>query len=280
MQKSKIRTLFCFRKTTPLYTFIKSILKIPSQYIKTTSKLLKKIVFCDILFTEIRNNQPFYGITGNTMNIIKKIENFWYYYKGVVIVGGIFLAFFVISAVQFSSKLDSDATVLYVGKNALSRAELDSFSASVSQIMKDDYNGDGEKKISYIEITVVPDEANKTLHLESLERYRNEVFGGDGLIYLLDHDYYYELLEQNLIVPLSEILDTAPENAFDENAFLLSSLDAYALPGFSNLPSDTFVCLRYPIMIGIGAEESQDRFDIAKQIFKDIVTYDLPEASD
>ncbi len=214
------------------------------------------------------------------MNILKKIENFWYYYKGIIIVGGIFLAFFVISAVQFSSKVDSDATFLYVGKNALSRSELDSFSASVSQLMKDDYNGDGEKKISYVEITVVPDETNKTLHLESLERYRNEVFGGDGLIYLLDHDYYYELLDQNLIVPLSEIFDTAHENAYDESAFLLSSLDAYNLPGFSSLPSDTFVCLRYPLTIGIGAEESQDRFEIAKEIFKDIVLYKLPEASE
>ena len=220
---------------------------------------------------------PFYGITGNTMNIIKKIENFWYYYKGIIIVGGIFLAFFVISAVQFSSKLDSDATILYVGKNALSRAEFDSFSASASQLMKEDYNGDGEKKIGYIEITVVPDEQNKTLHLDSLERYRNEVFGGDGLIYMLDHDYYYELLDQNLIVPLSEILDTVPENAYDENAFLLSSLDAHKLPGFSSFPTDTFFCLRYPLKIGIGAEESQDRFEIAKQIFKDIVSYSLPE---
>ena len=108
---------------------------------------------------------PVYGITGNTMNIIKKIENFWYYYKGIIIVGGIFLAFFVISAVQFSSKLDSDATILYVGKNALSRAEFDSFSASASQLMKEDYNGDGEKKIGYIEITVVPDEQNTSSRL-------------------------------------------------------------------------------------------------------------------
>jgi len=211
------------------------------------------------------------------MSVKSKIENFLYYYKWIALVVAIFLVFIIISAVQMMSKTEADAVFLHVGITATPSPDVALINESTGKMMTSDPNGDGKKKISFVEITVIPDDTNRTLHLDSAERYRNEVFSGDALIYLLDYEYFSELKDASLIAPLESALGSVPEAAFDEYGILLGKLDAYSLPGFSYLPSDTVICLRVPQTLGISAEESAERHENAKSIFRDIVSYRAPE---
>ena len=206
------------------------------------------------------------------MTFKQKIENFWYHSKYTFLAFCLFAIFLIVTLVQMFTKETPDANFCYMGTSSISFTSGNVLQESVGVFMKKDYNGDGEKRIDYIELTVLDpekaqnfDQTTYTSHeIDSVagERFVAELVGGDSMIYLTDEKYYKMALEQNILMPLSEILDTVPEFARDEYSVLLRDLEIFYLPGFNKLPGDTVVFMRYPVSVAESKKELKNARNI------------------
>lgn len=223
----------------------------------------------------------------NKMNFKQWIENFWYHNKYTVIVVLFFAFFLGISFGQILSKKSPDANFLYIGTASISFTSQGHLQESAGVFMNEDYNGDGKKTIDYIELTVLdPKKAadfDKTTYTSreidevAAERFTAELVAGDSMIYLADEKYYKTALEQKVLMPLDEILDTVPEFARDGYSVYLRDLDIFYLPGFNKLPSDTVVFMRYPVSLADSREELEKREKCNLAVFEDMFEYVHPD---
>ena len=80
------------------------------------------------------------------MTFVQKLENYWYHYKWHTLFGIFMLIIFSVCITQCAGKTEPDAMVLYAGrlKNMITPSE-DYREPSFESIMREDYNGDGEK---------------------------------------------------------------------------------------------------------------------------------------
>lgn len=183
-------------------------------------------------------------------------ENMWYHYKWLIIFGGLFVIFIVISVVQLVSTKDPDADVLFVGPWYMSAQNLDEFETTLKGF-SEDYNGDGKVKVNTLDLTIEKllvsesgesettvvnyDERNTTL-----QRFQTEIRTGDAVIYFLDPEYFEICRSEGILCPIADIIDDAdmPSTVIDGCGIPLSALDAYELNGISRMPEDTIVCIR------------------------------------
>lgn len=189
------------------------------------------------------------------------VENYWYHYKWATLVG-VFLFFFVlVSVVQCVTRVQPDVLVMYSGPKSLSFDQISQLKSSIISVMPDDYNGDGNRYVEYIENVILFDdyettnEAGETEVLinrsEQVESYVTHVVAGDAQIYLVSPEVYRELSQQGVLTPLSELLGKTPVEAYDSASFRLGDLPIYQLPGLNQLPEDTLLCLRITKTIGV-----------------------------
>lgn len=221
------------------------------------------------------------------MTFRQKIENFWYHYKFTAIVVAVFAVFIGVSLGQMFSKKSPDANFLYMGTASISFTSQGLLQESAAVFMKEDYNGDGKKNIDYIELTVLdPAKAqdfDKTTYTSreidkvAGERFVAELVAGDSMIYLADEKYYEMALEQNVLMPLDEILSDAPENSRDKYSVYLRDLDIFYLPGFNKLPAETVVFVRYPVSLADSKKELENREQNNLSVFRDMFEYTHPD---
>jgi|GEM_PF-710442 len=215
------------------------------------------------------------------------IENFWYHNKYTtiaVIAAAIFLG---VSIGQMVSKNTPDANFLYMGTASISFTSQGLIQESVGAFMKEDYNGDGEKSIDYIELTVLdPKKAqdfDKTTYTSreidkvASERFIAELVAGDSMIYFADQKYYETALAQDILMPLDEILEKVPEEARDRYSIHLRDLDIFYLPGFNKLPADTVVFMRYPVAVADSKKSLREREENNLSVFRDMFDYVHPD---
>jgi len=221
------------------------------------------------------------------MTFKQKLENFWYHSKYTFLAFCLFAIFIIVSVVQIFTKDSPDANFCYMGTASISFTSGNVLQESVGVFMKEDYNGDGEKTIDYIELTVLDpekaqdfDKTTYTSHeIDSVagERFVAELVGGDSMIYLADEKYYKMALEQNILMPLDEILDTVPEFARDKYSVLLRDLEIFYLPGFNKLPGDTVVFVRYPVSVADSEKSLKKREKSNLAVFRDMFDYVHPD---
>jgi hypothetical protein len=221
------------------------------------------------------------------MTFRQKIENFWYHYKFTAIVVAVFAVFIGVSLGQMFSKKSPDANFLYMGTASISFTSQGLLQESAAVFMKEDYNGDGKKNIDYIELTVLdPAKAqdfDKTTYTSreidkvAGERFVAELVAGDSMIYLADEKYYEMALEQNVLMPLDEILSDVPENSRDKYSVYLRDLDIFYLPGFNKLPAETVVFVRYPVSLADSKKELENREQNNLSVFRDMFEYTHPD---
>ncbi len=193
----------------------------------------------------------------------KWVENFWYYYKWLFLTVLVFLTFAVIATAQFLTKIDPDATILYVGPKALSENECEMIVESVKNFISDS-NDDGSMKASVITFTL-SGEYDDLLHgvkdqaMQEYQGYSDEILGGDATILLLDPFFYEQLAEQGALISLFEVFDELPASAVDYYGLELKKTPFANKDGFSSLPEDTVVCLKVaPVGADIGVEQQID----------------------
>ena len=211
------------------------------------------------------------------MTFPKWVANVWYYYKWFILLGAVFLTGIVIASVQFFSRTDPDASLLYVGPRVISDENSGKMISTAENLMQSDPNGDGKKKIemkavalstSYKELigNELPGQTEYNAYLD----YQNEILAGDGCILLLDPLFYEEVSSDRALMPLSDIFDSPPEFA-REYGFRLQDLSLWQKEGFSSLPGNTILCFRFASRYSI--QDEAERLKIEEEnlaVFRDL----------
>lgn len=221
------------------------------------------------------------------MTFRQKIENFWYHNKFAVIVIGAFAIFIIIAMAQLLTKKSPDANFLYMGPASVAFAGENQIQSSMAEIMKEDYNEDGEKYIDYIELTALETNVEyndtegdfatgyTTMQMQQTigESFAAHIIAGDSMIYLLDEQYFNVAKQTDVLMPLSEALGYTPDFAVNEYAVYLSDLDVYYLPGLRLLPKTTLLCIRYPVTLTAGKSKVEKREKCNISVFRDMFSY-------
>ena len=211
------------------------------------------------------------------MTFGKWIENVWYYYKWFILLGIVVLTGIVIASVQFFSRTDPDASLLYVGPRVISEENCEKILSVVEKRMLSDPNGDGKLKAemktvalstSYRELigNELPGQTEYNAYLD----YQNEILAGDGCILLVDPLFYEELKSDRAIMPLSDIFSELPDFA-KECGFRLQDLSLWKEDGFSTLPGNTVLCFRFASSYSI--QDEAERLKIQEEnlaVFRDL----------
>ena len=138
---------------------------------------------------------------------------------------------------------------MYVGPSYLTVTDKKTIGESAQTYMID-YNGDGEKVLTLLDINVVTASGELAayayqMNAEAQKRFTTEVVAGDSLIYILEKSFYDILVEQNCLAKLSDALDAdmIPEGS-DEYGAQVKDLPFFTQEGFSSFPDDAYVCIR------------------------------------
>ena len=155
------------------------------------------------------------------------LEHIWYYYKWQILILGLIAVFIIVATVQLFSKSEPDVGIMVVGKTALTAEGTEDFKEVCYSIMSD-YNGDGEKNVNYLELTVSDeDEANAAQYnfdQTALQRFNTEVTSGNSIIYLVNEASYERLKEFGVLSKLSDVLPASaiPSETVDEYGVYLA----------------------------------------------------------
>ncbi len=198
------------------------------------------------------------------MTVKQWIANFWYYYKWLFIVSVIFIIFIGVCTVQYFSKIDPDVELLYVGSHRVSDQACDQITSYAKEFTKD-VNGDGKstahiKTIHLIAEFDLLDQGEQIKAMQKYQSYSDEILGGDASVLLLDPYFYDELSQAGALINLYGVFGTLPENATDYYGIPLSKTILYAKEGFSTLPPETMVCLKFSGPVTSLSDE--EKFDI------------------
>lgn len=166
------------------------------------------------------------------MGAVKKIgywfKNYWYYYKWRVIIIAFFVGVIIFCAVQSGDREQYDVCILYTGPHMFEVGEKDTLSSSFTQIMSEDYDGNGNKNVQIVDMTAFTDdqirEAIGTSDDPVLSvryapytvdnvksSFSKQVFSGDTVICLLDEYWYNILRDADGLVKLEESSRKRPD---------------------------------------------------------------------
>lgn len=194
------------------------------------------------------------------MTPVQWIANFWYYHKWLFLLAVVVLIFLAICIVQYATKEDSDLSVLYVGPAAVSQVSCEEMSQELAGILQD-VNGDGSVFCEVRTISQVPsfDRLPPSERNQAMELYRSylaEILGGDSCLLLVDPYFYHRLSEMNALVSFYEISENFVDASLGDRGVYLKNTPLYQLAGFSSLPEDTVLCLKYfPVVSDFDFEE-------------------------
>ncbi len=226
----------------------------------------------------------------------KAFENFWYHYKWPTLIVAFFAVFFLISIAQMGAKKDYDAHMLYTGPAYLDGEVVADILTSVQKAADQAYNiaenpadhsGDGVLTFDFNKIVYVPTLTaeeykendiyfNGAENLSARGQFDNLIMIGEYVILLLDKSLYDETVGTGAFCKLSDVLDTVPENAYDECGILLTDLSICAENGFRQLPDDTVLCCRTKSYVNAFNKKVQEDelYDAQIALFRQIVAYE------
>ena len=204
---------------------------------------------------------------------LTKLDNYWYHYKWHTIIAAFVLIVTIVCTAQMCGKKQYDTHAMYVGHASLSSAQLTGLDESFRLLMED-YNGDGEKNVSIERYFVTFNKETGGLLLGNAittwDAVCNEILAGEALLCLTSPEVFERLDNvtergedgtlYTLLRPLSKLVteDSAASDGLYDAYYRykngeISDYGVYirktplgALPGFSALPEDTVLCLRYP----------------------------------
>lgn len=185
------------------------------------------------------------------MTFVQKLENYWYHYKWHTLLGAFSLIIILICMVQCTGRREPDAMIMYAGRYNVPDEYREQ---SIESIMKEDYNGDGEKVADVFQIIIPIDEIDGEYALKDrvahtnnadFQRFYTEAVSGSTVIYLLHPLLYEQAKSMGVLCPLSEVLVSGvPEYAVDEYGIPVSELSAYHLTTLQFYPDDSIICIR------------------------------------
>lgn len=183
------------------------------------------------------------------MNFKQWIANFWYYHKWLFLSVLVVILFMGISMVQYMTKSDADLSLLYVGPTRVTQADCDATVFEAENRIYD-VNGDGDVFVDMKTIILHSDpdslpERERIRAIEEYQKYLEEILSGDACFLLLDPGFFEKLMDAGALVNLYEIFPEPPSGSLEDYGVRLASSPLYRLDGFSKLPPETVLCLKY-----------------------------------
>ncbi len=222
----------------------------------------------------------------------EKIQNFIYHYKWHTVVALLLIVAIVICSLQFCSKEEYDAYILYAGSKSIGRTAKDGDVAEIATVISslkritDDFDENGEVTLNFTNYYFLSADERK-----DLTDLNEALLASDqkSISSVLEHSEYYLLFisaavyeqyhkvgDEELFISLSDYKASSPDiELYADNAILLSSTEAYKLPGLSALPEDTLICIRRPSVLGGKSNEHKQHLKNAKKMLENILELDL-----
>ncbi|MBE6687166.1 MAG: hypothetical protein E7591_08060 [Ruminococcaceae bacterium] len=224
----------------------------------------------------------------------KWLENFWYHNKWIVLIAAFFIIAGTIILVQYIQKDEYDALILYTGPESPDALEIRDIEDAFEDVLETDFNKDSQKSISLKTIFLLTDEQynskeyqfdengnlivyNSAELMKNKEQYTTQIFVGEAIICLLDPSWYDEAYKKDAFVPLNELIEKVPENAYNDSALYLKDTDfgKYYAEVFKALPEDTLICFRKMSTTGAfkNKRKEEKRYEFNKELFVDILEF-------
>ena len=222
--------------------------------------------------------------------IFKWLDNFWYHYKWVTIIVTVFTAIVLFCVVNMGGGIEDDVLVIYAGPQILTDMQLNNMEKSMEAVLKEDYNGDGKKSVSIVNITILSDEQLKAaqeeakaegqtvvydpnLRTQALTQMKSLMSTGAVIICLLD-PYVYGCCEEGTFITLESVLGYSPENSYDDYSIKFSDVDIRdAYSALSILAEDVLLCMRNDIVITSDSKHFKEEYAWHKTYFTDLVSF-------
>lgn len=220
----------------------------------------------------------------------EKLQNYWYHYKWHTLIALLLVIAITVCSLQFCTKEEYDAYILYAGGKVIGRTAQDGDVAEIVTLISslkriaEDFDKSGEVKLNL----------NTCYYLSADERegltdLNDALLASDraSLSNLLEHSEYYLLFlspsvyeaykgstDTERFISLREY-DNGSSEYYTDAAIRLSSTDAYKLPGLSSLPDDTLICIRRPSVLGAKSDEHLEHLENAKEMLKNILSLNI-----
>ncbi len=227
---------------------------------------------------------------GSDNKFLRWLDNFWYHYKWPAL-GVIFAAVVItVCSIQMFSRDKYDITLVYAGP-ATNVAE--GISEVISPLLPDDFNNDGEKKVTTATYNILsedeiraieaetdsdgkPQRVDTSFQVDERENYQSHRQTGDVSVSLLSPYVYNEMVSKKYLCPMSEIFgDKLPEGVTaDGYGIRLGDTAIYReYQVLQKLPEDTIICLELPLASEKLSKSAQKKVDFEKSVFRAIVEF-------
>jgi hypothetical protein len=188
--------------------------------------------------------------------------------------------------VQCALKVKSDADIAYIGAFDLSSEDFDDIQTELSDILGEDFNGDGKIKVDFSQyeyMTSVQVENARAsglpIDMQSLITVQTQIdlmlTEGNIIIYFIDPAVYKELSQRiGVFMPLEDSLEYMPDNANDVFTLRLGSLPCWDYYyGLHQLPANTVVAVRDMQVSEEDNATTKERYDRHLLLFKRLVEF-------
>ncbi len=227
---------------------------------------------------------------------LRKLDNFWYYYKWPVIVTTFFVAVIIICAVQIISRPAYDTTLAVGSTYSMTPEERVAFEDLLERVCPDDFNDDGEVLISLVTYRIYSEEEylaeaesyeaesdqffiNRQYNSEEYKNFNTYTMTGETSVYILSPYLYQTLRDGDRLKSLAELYPdgTRPAGAREDGyGVTLGETDFYRYnPAAQVLPADLILCIHRPTVSGNSSHEDAYADEIA--FFRAIADYDVIE---
>ncbi|MBR4880605.1 MAG: hypothetical protein IKU19_01650, partial [Clostridia bacterium] len=169
--------------------------------------------------------------------------------------------------------------------------------SAFGDVLGEDYDGNGKREVALNSLFLMTDEQLKddkylydengnTLYINTKDmvttkqQFTTQIFVGEALICLLDPAWYDLVAKKDAFVPLDELVDTVPENTYDECAIYLRDTGfGQYFTALNALPEDTLICFRrMSSSSGLKNEKKeQERYDFNKRFFADLIEFNIEQ---
>lgn len=141
-------------------------------------------------------------MTEKPKGFIKKLDNFWYHYKIIVLIALFFIGSGLFLLSDFLRKQDPDLVLGYVSETYGDESQFARVEPELFRIMGD-INGDGKTKINY-RLMVIRGNDMYSYSLNQEEHFNHSFLDKDVRLYIIEDKFFEE--KQAYFEPLTDIL--------------------------------------------------------------------------
>ena len=210
--------------------------------------------------------------------VLKWIDNYWYHYKWTTIVVVFFLTLAIILGIQFASRENYDAYVMYVGDDAIPDTQRLDILKSFNEALKD-YNEDEELILNFSRTAFITDEGHEMASTvnAAATQFLSSMSVQPYYIYLMTPVAYELYKDSGVFVPISELaIDVPAEWYYDEQAVSFSKTDfATSHAGVDTLSEDLLIVIKSVPYSRSSSVEKRERlaFENHYDLLKTILEY-------